>query len=611
MLKKAFDLPWNARKLFLGLVLTASVLVVVVTAAALLFARQQVERSMQSSTANLANTLTLTFESKIDTIDVMLQSCAEEIGQRIATGQTDPAQISEYLERQTSHMPSVILRASDAQGNVVYVPGPLASPSNILDREYYTYLRDHADAGLFVSKPVVGKINGKWIWLFARRINTANKQFAGVVFARIDIERLENLLAQIGLEPGDSIAVRDSGLGLIAGRLQSAPTYPIRTGDTHVTADFTNALRGNPLEGSYRTSASVLDQSLRTFSYKVSPRYGFLVNVGTTGEVALGHWGKQAWVAAVLATVFVALMLGFSGLISVAWKRQDESVQALQRAHETLETRIAERTAELEQAMHQLQGFQDELTKSEARATISTLVASVSHELNTPIGNSVMVATTLKDQARALLRQVEAGSVKRSDFADFLHRLDDGTSMIESNLQRTEGLLRTFRQVSADQASEQRRSFDLRQVLLEVLKTLEPSIKRHPHRVVLTVPEGIAMDSLPGPIGQVAINLINNAYLHAFDGRTDGLLEIRAVQDGQQVRLSFVDNGAGMSAEQLAHLFEAFFSTKIGQGGTGLGMAIVENLVTKSLGGSITVQSTPGQGSRFDVVLPLVLPSQA
>ena len=606
---KTFNLPWSARKLFLGLVLTASVLVVLITSSALLYARRQVERGLESSTVNLANTLALTFESKIDTIDVMLQSCADEISQRMAKGQTDASQISAYLERQMSHLPAVILRASDAKGDVVYVPGPGASPSNIVDREYYVYLRDHPGAGLFVSKPVVGKINGKWIWLFARRITTADKQFGGVVFARIDVENIDQWLAQIRLEPGGSVGLRDASMGLITGSLPSGQAYPIPTGDTRVSADFTGALRDHPLEGTYHTTIGTLDQAPRTFSFKVSPRYGFIVNVGSTGEVQLGQWRKQAWVTGSLASFFVALMLGFSALISMAWRRQDEGVLALQQAHETLETRIAQRTAELEQAMRTLQGFQEELTKSEARATISMLVASVSHELSTPLSNSVMVASTLKDQARRLKRQIDEGSLKRSDFSDFLLTLDDGTGMIESNLQRAEGLLRTFRQVSADQASEQRRSFDLRQVLLEVLKTLEPSIKRQPHRVVLQVPEGIVMDSLPGPIGQVAINLINNAYLHAFEGCSDGVLEVGATLDAGQVTLSFVDNGAGMSPEQLDHLFEPFFSTKIGRGGTGLGMAIVENLVTKSLAGRISVHSTPGQGSRFDIRLPLVLPT--
>ena len=119
---------------------------------------------------------------------------------------------------------------------------------------------------------------------------------------------------------------------------------------------------------------------------------------------------------------------------------------------------------------------------------------------------------------------------------------------------------------------------------------------------------GIALDSQPGPLGQVVINLVNNAYLHAFEGRSHGVLTIEGRLDGEQVRLSFVDNGVGMTPEHLAKLFVPFFSTKIGKGGTGLGMAIVRNLVGKTLGGRITVSSVLGEGTRFDLVMPRVLP---
>ena len=119
------------------------------------------------------------------------------------------------------------------------------------------------------------------------------------------------------------------------------------------------------------------------------------------------------------------------------------------------------------------------------------------------------------------------------------------------------------------------------------------------------------MDSLPGPLGQVVINLVNNAYLHAFEGRSHGVLTIQGRQQGEQVQLAFIDNGVGMAPDHLAKLFVPFFSTKIGKGGTGLGMAIVRNLVGKTLGGRITVSSVLGEGTRFDLVLPCVLPGQA
>ncbi len=279
----------------------------------------------------------------------------------------------------------------------------------------------------------------------------------------------------------------------------------------------------------------------------------------------------------------------------------------LRHLQETLEQKVAARTAELELALNRLQESQERLAGSEAKATLSTLVASVSHELNTPIGNGVMAASALADQAKQFQEIIESGSLKRSDLNQFIATLGEGTRLMLRNLERAKDLLNNFRQVAADQASEQRRQFDLAEVVQEIIGTLQPTLKRHSHRVLIEIPSGIVMDSQPGPLGQIVINLINNAYLHAFEGRTDGVLSIRALATGDNVTISFADNGVGIPEENLAKLFQPFFSTKIGKGGTGLGMAIVENLVKKTLGGELQVSSKVGEGTRFEITLPRVM----
>ncbi len=273
------------------------------------------------------------------------------------------------------------------------------------------------------------------------------------------------------------------------------------------------------------------------------------------------------------------------------------------------EAALTARGSELELALVRLQETHEQLAHSEAKATLSTLIASVSHELGTPVGNGVMMASMLADQSRDFERILDSGNLKRSDLASFVANQREGSSMILANLKRATELLTNFHQVAADQASEQCREFDLKTVVLEVLSTLTPTIKRHPHRVDIDIPDGILMDSQPGPLGQVVINLINNAYLHAFEGRTEGVLTISAQLQDQDVTMNFRDNGVGIAQNNLEKLFEPFFSTKIGRGGTGLGMAIVQNLVTKTLGGSISVTSIVGEGTCFEVRLPRVMPN--
>lgn len=285
-----------------------------------------------------------------------------------------------------------------------------------------------------------------------------------------------------------------------------------------------------------------------------------------------------------------------------------QTLREVRDLNENLEARVAQRTQELEQALERLRQSQEQLAHSEAQATLSTLIASVSHEMGTPLGNAGMLASTLADQTQEFQRAAQSGTLTRKGLDQFLTQMAEGSALLHRNLTRTVELLGHFHQVATDQASEQRRRFDLAEVVTEVLHTLSPSLKRHPHQINVDIAPGIVMHSQPGALGQILINLVNNAYLHAFEGRQDGVLTLRARAQGDAVELTVSDNGVGMPPERVAKMFQPFFSTKMGQGGTGLGMAIVQNLVSKSLGGRLSVHSTEGVGTQFQIVLPLQAP---
>ena len=301
--------------------------------------------------------------------------------------------------------------------------------------------------------------------------------------------------------------------------------------------------------------------------------------------------------------------------VDVTERKQLES--ELKSLNVSLEQRVADRTLALDRSnqellltMERLHRAQDELVQSEKLAALGSLVAGVAHELNTPLGNALVCASTMSSDVNEMLKNMNSGVLKKSTFETFLGRVGEGAQLTQQSLHRAANLITSFKQVAVDQVSERRRDFDLSEAINEVIDTLRPNIKRSDLRLDLALESGISMDSFPGPLGQVVMNLITNAVAHAFDGREFGVIRVSTVQDGaDRVRVAVEDDGTGIAPEHLGHIFDPFVTTKLGRGGSGLGLSISHRICNKILGGQITVQSTPGHGARFELALPRVAPS--
>ena len=256
-------------------------------------------------------------------------------------------------------------------------------------------------------------------------------------------------------------------------------------------------------------------------------------------------------------------------------------------------------------AYRQLKDVQGQLAAQEKLASLGSLVAGVAHELNTPIGNSLLMASTLHDKTLDLSTALDTAALRRSELASYIGSAREASELIMRSLHQAADLVNSFRQVSVDQASAQRRRFDLARACQEIVATLMNKVRLAGHVLEIDVPAGIAMDSYPGPLGQVLINFVNNALLHAFDG-PGGTMRLSArLLDGDWVRIAFADDGRGIAAEHLARVFDPFFTTRMGQGGTGLGLNIAHTIASSLLAGSIRVESTPGGGTVFILELPL------
>ena len=282
-----------------------------------------------------------------------------------------------------------------------------------------------------------------------------------------------------------------------------------------------------------------------------------------------------------------------------------QSMDRLERAVHERTLRLEEQNAATNIALTQLQQAQGELVRQEKLASLGRLVAGVAHEINTPLGICVTATSHLVEELRLTREELGNGELTEDSLNSFLDIVDQSLRIMTTNTQRAAALVRSFKQVAVDQSSDDIRSFNLRTYLNEVLLSLQPKLKGRPVKVEVDCPPDLVLESYPGAVSQIVTNMLMNSLVHGFEEREQaGTIAIRAALDGDVVAFSYADDGAGMDSDTLDKLFDPFFTTKRGNGGSGLGAHILYNLVTGPLGGSVRVQSAPGEGLRYELSFP-------
>jgi signal transduction histidine kinase len=263
----------------------------------------------------------------------------------------------------------------------------------------------------------------------------------------------------------------------------------------------------------------------------------------------------------------------------------------------------------IEAAYADLRNAQRSLIEAEKLAALGGLVAGVAHEVNNPVGISITVASTLARRSADFAAEIERGELRRSRLNEFATTSHEAAQQLVTNLTRAGELIQSFKQVAVDRSHADRRTFDLLQATEQIVASLRPGLSRPQLTLHVTGRPGIAMDSYPGPFGQVLTNLFLNAMTHAFEPGKPGSITIDISEvDAGTVRIDFTDDGRGMDETTSRRAFEPFFTTMRGRGGTGLGLHIVYSVVTRQLGGQLTLKTSPGGGSRFTMVLPRTAP---
>ncbi|WP_094751620.1 sensor histidine kinase [Psychromonas sp. CD1] len=259
--------------------------------------------------------------------------------------------------------------------------------------------------------------------------------------------------------------------------------------------------------------------------------------------------------------------------------------------------------------MHEMEATKDQLVESEKMASLGSLVSGVAHEVNTPLGIGVTIASHLQCEAQKLLEKVKGNKLKRSELDNYCLENNESCQLLLANLERAAKLISSFKLIAVDQSCDDVRTFKMSEYLQEVFLSLRHTLKNSAVSIEIKIedPENEPLiETIPGAISQISNNLVMNAFIHAFvQGKKEGEITFNLVYEKNVILLTVSDNGLGMEEKVRAKIFEPFYTTKRGEGGSGLGLSIVYNLVVHQLKGSIKCQSTLGEGSSFLVRLPL------
>ncbi|MBF0574041.1 MAG: response regulator [Desulfamplus sp.] len=270
---------------------------------------------------------------------------------------------------------------------------------------------------------------------------------------------------------------------------------------------------------------------------------------------------------------------------------------------------LEEVNSRLKNSLDTLEKTKDKLVQSEKMAALGGLVAGVAHEINTPVGIVITAASLLKDKTSYIKEIYESGSLKKSDLESYLQTMNEVSQSIIINMDRAATLIKSFKQVAVDQTVQERRKFNLKQCFQDILLSLKPTYINKGCIINLECPDNIEIFSYPGAYSQIISNLVMNSIIHGFKDKRNGQIAINVYlldvdKVNQELIIEYSDNGSGMTQEQASKVFDPFFTTMRGQGGTGLGMSIVFNLVTQTLGGTIECKSVPNIKTEFIINIP-------
>lgn len=306
----------------------------------------------------------------------------------------------------------------------------------------------------------------------------------------------------------------------------------------------------------------------------------------------------------VVSVVAFILITAFLFLVYEQGKEVRAYLRDLEVVNSSLEQKVHDRTIEISQALDRLQSAQKQLIESEKLASLGGLVAGVAHEINTPLGIAVTSSSLLSEHVQGLRQHYQDKTLTQSAFERFFEQTKEAFDILNDSLHRSANLVTSFKQLATDQSSDQIYTFNVYESVANIAKSLTHVTKTKKVVVNIDCDEKLSICSNPGALSQVMTNLIMNACIHAFDQADEqNRIDVNVVDGAGVLHVTVTDNGKGMTEEVLSKVFEPFFTTRRGSGGSGLGMCLVYNMVTQKLKGNIAVTSELGKGSQFSFTI--------
>ncbi len=292
--------------------------------------------------------------------------------------------------------------------------------------------------------------------------------------------------------------------------------------------------------------------------------------------------------------------------LNIALKELKQSKEQIENLNISLELRVSERTRELKEAMERLVQTQEQLVQSEKMAALGGLVAGIAHEINTPIGIGVTAASHLDKESCEIEKLYKDNKIKKQDFESYINITRELTDVIVTNLRNASELIKSFKKVAVDQSNEEKRSFNVKEYIKEIVLSLSPELKKTKHRLTAKCPDDLELEGYPGALSQVITNLVMNSLNHAYDVSQQGNISIEIKKEQDNIVLRYADYGKGIESDHLSKIYEPFFTTKRNSGNNGLGLNILYNIITQKFRGTVKCNSQLNSGTEFLINIPII-----